>query len=280
LDVNKKKTYLLDLYTNTDCFMTPKLQYKTILLIVVSFAIHYLLLKNFKNIKIFLDNYTHQGLLSYILAYLLVGIPIFIGTFLINENKNITEPLGISSSLYSGIQRAIIFTIPMFVGGLLCFTFQRELDWQQLIAGTLIAGMMEELYYRGFLFGQLFRKTHLGFVASIFLSAVLFAIAHLYQSENTYEMMGIFLLTFAGAIFFAWLYVEWQYNLWVPIFTHTFMNLSWALFQIDNSALGGFKANIFRGLTIAVAILFTLYHKKKKNEKLIINKNTLWLYKK
>lgn len=168
----------------------------------------------------------------------------------------------------------------MFVGGLLCFTFQRELEWQQLIAGTLIAGMMEELYYRGFLFGQLFRKTHLGFVASIFLSAVLFAIAHLYQSENTYEMMGIFLLTFAGAIFFAWLYVEWQYNLWVPIFTHTFMNLSWALFQIDNSALGGFKANIFRGLTIAVAILFTLYHKKKKNEKLIINKNTLWLYKK
>lgn len=62
-------------------------------------------------------------------------------------------------------------------------------------------------------------------------------------------MIGIFLLTFAGAIFFTWQYVEWQYNLWVPIFTHTFMNFSWTLFQIDNSALGGFKANIFIGLT-------------------------------
>lgn len=259
--------------------MPARSQYRTVLLTLLGFTIHYVLLKNFKSIKIYLDQFTQQGLVSYIFSYLIVGIPVFAGTMLIHKKGNIVEPLGLSSSLYSGFKWGLLFTLPMFLGGWIYFTFHQELEWQQLIAGTFIAGIMEELYYRGFLFGQLFRNTRLGFVASIFLSALLFAMAHLYQSENPAEMLGIFSLTFMGAIYFAWLYVEWQYNLWVPIFTHSFMNLSWALFLIDNTALGGTKANIFRALTIAAAILLTLYIKKKKKKPLIINKNNLWLLK-
>ena len=83
---------------------------------------------------------------------------------------------------------------------------------------------------------------------------------------------------FSGAVFFAWLYAEWNYNLWVPILIHTLMNLSWNLFEIDNSALGDIKANIFRGLTILTAILFTIIY--KRNKKLTINRQTLMLNKK
>lgn len=83
------------------------------------------------------------------------------------------------------------------------------------------------------------------------------------------------MVTFSGAIFFAWLFVEWNYNLWVPIFTHTLMNLSWNIFQIDNSALGDIKANIFRSITILIAIIFTILYKKSRNEKLIINRQNL-----
>ena len=88
------------------------------------------------------------------------------------------------------------------------------------------------------------------------------------------------MITFFGAIFFAWLYVEWNYNLWIPIFTHTLMNVSWNLFEVDSSALGDIKANIFRGLTIITAILFTILYKRKKNQKIIINRQTLMLKKK
>ena len=87
------------------------------------------------------------------------------------------------------------------------------------------------------------------------------------------------MITFSGAVFFAWLYVEWNYNLWVPILTHTLMNLSWSLFEVDNSALGGVKANIFRGLTILMAITITVLYKRKKNRNLIINRQTLMLRK-
>jgi hypothetical protein len=158
----------------------------------------------------------------------------------------------------------------MFIGGLLFFKFSQNIRIENLIAGTIVAGFMEELYFRGFLFGQLFRNTNWGFIPSILFGALIFAFGHLYQSQNIGELVGIFMITFSGAVFFAWLYVEWNYNLWVPILTHSFMNLSWSLFEIDHSALGDIKANIFRGLTILIAIVFTILYKRNRNEKLTI----------
>ncbi|WP_316736618.1 type II CAAX endopeptidase family protein [Pedobacter aquatilis] len=250
-------------------------QIKNILLIIISFIAYYILFENFKSIKLGLDKLTQQGLTSYILTYLIIGIPIFIGTGLINKTTNILKSLGLSSNALSALCLSILFTLPMFLGGFLCFTFNQQIDFQNLMAKTIVAGFMEELYFRGFLFGQLYRNTNLGFIPAVIFGAFIFASGHLYQSQDLAELAGIFMVTFSGAIFFAWLYVEWNYNLWVPIFTHTFMNLVWHLFQVDNSALGDVKANIFRGLTILTAILFTIFYKRKKGEKLAINKHTL-----
>lgn len=80
-----------------------------------------------------------------------------------------------------------------------------------------------------------------------------------------------------GAILFAWLYVEWNYNLWVPVFLHALMNLAWHTFEMDETALGGVLPNIFRGLTIASAILFTILYKKKNNYGLVITKDKLFI---
>ncbi|HLV45704.1 MAG TPA: type II CAAX endopeptidase family protein [Flavobacterium sp.] len=253
---------------------------KTLFIVVLSFAIYYFLFANFKSAKVWLDSITQQGLVSYILTYFIIGIPVFIGTFLINSSSNIFKSLGLSSNIFTAIWISILFSLPMFIGGLFFFKFNPNIHFENLIAGTLIAGFMEELYFRGFLFGQVFKKTSLGFIPSIFFGALIFAFGHLYQSQNISELIGIFILTFLGAVFFAWLYVEWNYNLWVPVFTHTLMNLSWSLFEVDSSALGDVKANIFRGLTIAIAIIFTIVYKRKKSEKLIVNKQTLILQKK
>ena len=252
---------------------------KVIILVVVSFAAYYLLFSFFKPIKVALDTVTRQGLVSYILTYFIVGIPIFLGTFIIDKSTTVIKSLGLLTSILTAIWTSILFVLPMFAGGLFYFKFSRQIDIENLIAGTLIAGFMEELFYRGFLFGQLFRKTNFGFILSVFFSALFFAFGHLYQSQNINELIGIFMITFFGAVFFAWLYVEWNYNLWVPILTHTFMNLSWNLFEVDNTALGNITANIFRGLTILTAVLFTIVYKRNQQEKLIINKEALILKK-
>lgn len=249
------------------------------LLVTLSFAAYYFLFLNFKPIKVGLDRITNQGLMSYILTYFIIGIPIFIGTFIITRKPNVFKSLALSSGIFGAIGLSVLFTLPMFAGGLLFFKFNQQIDIERLIAGTIVAGFMEELYFRGFLFGLLFRKTNFGFIPSIFFAALIFALGHLYQSQNINELIGIFMITFSGAIFFAWLYVEWNYNLWVPVFTHTLMNLCWNLFQVDNSALGDVKANIFRGLTIIMAITFTVLYKRKNHQKLTVKRNTLMMKK-
>ncbi|MBK8487660.1 MAG: CPBP family intramembrane metalloprotease [Bacteroidetes bacterium] len=250
---------------------------KNLIIVALSFIAFYLLFQNFKTIKVELDSITHQGIISYIATYFLIGIPIFIGTWIINKNRNILKYLGLSESMFTGIWTSALFTLPMFAGGLIFFNLSNEIEVQDLIAGTLIAGFMEELYYRGFLFGQLFKNTRLGFIPSIFLGALIFASGHLYQSQDLNELVGIFSVTFMGAVLFAWLFAEWNYNLWVPIFTHTFMNLSWMLFDSGTTALGGITANVFRALTIAIAILFTINYKKRHNLPFEINRKTLLL---
>jgi uncharacterized protein len=253
---------------------------KVILLVFLSFATYYFLFLNFKLIKVGLDKLTEQGLVSYILAYLIIGVPIFVGTLLIDKKNSLFKSLGLSANILTAIWTSVLFTSSMFIGGMFFFIFNQNIDLPTLIAGTIVAGFMEELYFRGFLFGQLFRNTNLGFIPSILFGALIFAFGHFYQSQNIGELVGIFMITFSGAVFFAWLYAEWNYNLWVPILTHTLMNLSWNLFEIDNSALGDIKANIFRGLTILTAILFTILYKRNRNEKLTINRQTLMQNKK
>lgn len=253
---------------------------KIVLIIFLSFVTYYFLFTYFQTIKLGLDNITQQGLISYILTYFIIGIPIFLGTYFINKTSNVFKSLGLLSDIPIALLTSLIFVFPMFLGGLLFFKFDRPSNIENLFADTFVAGFMEELYFRGFLFGQLYRKANLGFLPSIFFGALIFAVGHSYQSQDIGELTGIFMVTFSGAILYAWLYVEWNFNLWVPIFTHTLMNLTWNIFQVDNSALGDTKANIFRGITILVAIIFTVLYKKNRNEKLLINGRTLVLKRK
>jgi membrane protease YdiL (CAAX protease family) len=123
---------------------------------------------------------------------------------------------------------------------------------------------MEEYLFRGFLFGILFRKLGWGFVPSSVLGALIFGLGHIYQGSTYMETMGVFFITSIGGVWFAWLYIEWNNNLWVPVFIHILMNLSWALFEISSNSLGGFYANLFRLITIALSIIITIKYNQKK----------------
>ena len=245
----------------------------------IAFLIYYAAFEQFEGIMLFIDKVFNYKLLSYLITYLIVGIPIFAGTYFINDSKRILKNLGLSQNILHGIILASIFSFPMFIGGFTLGTVGVDISIPNLIAKTIFAGFFEELYFRGFLFGQIFKNTKLGFIPSILVCALVFASGHLYQSQNVSILFGVFLTTFSGALFFAWLFVEWSYNLWVPIFLHTLMNLSWMLFTVNDNALGNVSSNVFRGLTIAISIIVTVLYKRKKGQNLMINRQTLWMKK-
>ena len=254
--------------------------YKNTLITLIAFAIYFVIDDLiFRDLRNWFYDLTNQYGLSHILTYAITGIPLYIGTYLINRNTPILESLGLKKSIGMGFVFALLCTLPMFIGYGILFDLNTELSINTILIGVVAAGFFEELFFRGFLFGQLFRNTTLGFIPSVLFGALFFGSLHLYQSTDMVELTGIFLITFLGGILFAWTYVEWNYSLWVPIFLHMLMNLAWELFSVSTNALGDVYANVFRILTIALIIILTILYKKGKKLPLTINKNNLWVQK-
>lgn len=157
------------------------------------------------------------------------------------------------------------------------FSLNKELSLQTIIINTISSAFFEEVIFRAFLFGILYRFTRLGFLSSVFLGSLLFGLAHLYQSDDVNELIGIFSITFLGSVLFSWIYAEWNFNLWTVIFLHCLMNLYWLIFDVDTNALGGTYANIFRFLTVFLSIFITIIYKRKKKIPLEITKKTWWI---
>lgn len=217
------------------------------------------------------------GIGAYILTYSLIGVPILLGTLILHGGRHLGEALGLARGIGQGAGLALVATLPMLLGYAAVFPFSDEVTGKKVMLGAVCAAFFEEVYYRGFLFGQLFRYTRLGFFPALIIGALLFASGHLYQSQDPATLVGIFLTTFMGAGFFAWVYAEWNYNLWVAIFLHFFMNLFWMLFSAGDNALGGGYANVFRVLTIALTVVGTLSYKRWQGLPLAIFRGTLWM---
>lgn len=248
---------------------------RTIIITILSFLFYFFLNGYFAEIYKSLHPLIRFHLLSYFITYVIIGLPILIGTILIHRDKEIPRHFGLNKGLLAGMLVALIFALPMLAGGLAFFPMNEEITINRLIKATLFAGFFEELYFRGFLFGQVFRYTKAGFIPAIIIGAIIFASAHLYQSNEFSTLIGIFLTTFMGSVFFAWLFAEWQFNLWVVIFLHAFMNLAWEIVVVSDNALGDFRGNVFRVLTIVLAITGTIIYKKRKGLMMEVNKRTL-----
>lgn len=193
--------------------------------------------------------------------------------------KNILRNLGLQKGLIIGFLFSIITVLPMIVSSAIIGTIDENLNFGTLIHKTFIAGFFEEYFFRGFLFGILFRKLKWGFIPASIFGGLIFGLGHIYQGSTFIETTGVFAITTIGAIWFSWLYIEWGNNLWIPIFLHTLMNFSWILFEVSNNALGGVYTNLFRVITIALTIIITIiYHKKRglkiNRKNLIINNNS------
>ncbi|WP_278432777.1 CPBP family intramembrane glutamic endopeptidase [Alistipes finegoldii] len=140
----------------------------------------------------------------------------------------------------------------------------------------VVAGFFEELIFRGFVFGELFRTARWGFLPAATLTALAFGSLHLYQGDDLISASAAFGVTTAGSIFFSWIYVESENNLWSVIWPHTLMNAPWMLFSGSGSgAVGGLWANSLRLCTLLIAIALVVIYKKRKGLPYHISGKTL-----
>ncbi|MEM9983392.1 MAG: CPBP family intramembrane glutamic endopeptidase, partial [Bacteroidota bacterium] len=220
---------------------------------------------------------TNQLGISHIITYTISGIPLYIGTFLLGRKTAFFDNLGLNKSLVKGFLLALLCTLPMYIGFSFVFDFNPNVSLNTILISVVSAGFFEELFFRGFLFGLPFRKTKLGFITAVFFGALYFGLLHLYQSNELNELLGIFLITFLGGILFAWVYTEWEFNIWAPVFLHMLMNLSWELFAVSDNALGGTYSNVFRVMTIGLVIVLTVLYKKRNGLKRAIHRKNLFM---
>lgn len=185
----------------------------------------------FNRLRSYLDLFIGQRGISHILAYTLSALPLLFGVWLVHKKWNFARYLGLNGNIGKALLLSGVFTAPMFIGYYLAFDVNTEITVNQLLVSVIAAGFFEEVFFRGFLFGQLYRFTRMGFVPAIFIGALWFGAIHLYQSHDLNSALGIFGITFLGAVLFGWLYTEWENNLWMAIFSHSLMNLSWLLFR-------------------------------------------------
>lgn len=215
--------------------------------------------------------------LYYLVSYGLSGIFPLIALFMIHNKRNILYSLGLSKRMLTGWGMSLCATLPMFIGFALLGSFYKDISIDNLCYSIFIAGFFEELIYRGFVFGQLLRYAKWGFIPAVLISALPFGLLHIYQGHDLLSSLAAFGITALGGVFFAWLYVEWNYNLWCSIGMHTLMNMSWILFKVSPGAAGDIGGNLIRILTIVVAIMLTVIYKKKNHLGWQVTSKTLWV---
>jgi len=250
---------------------------KIIVITYLAFGIYFLLDGLYFNaIRESINQLIKNGGISHILTYIISGLPLYLGVILIHKKNKVADSLGLTSSFWQGCYISFLFTLPMFIGFALMFKLNYEMNLDKFLIKVVAAAFFEELFFRSLLFGQVFRFTKIGFIPSVLFGALLFGFIHLYQSQEFYESIGIFAITFLGGILFAWVYAEWNYNIWIPVFLHLFMNLAAMMFSATENALGGIYFNVFRTITVILVILGTIFYKKNNNRKLEVNRQNLW----
>ncbi len=191
--------------------------------------------------------------------------PISILALLYGYKRAIAET-GLKNDIALAAKVTFLCTLPMLIGYAWMSHGTLRFDLLLVLTSSLLPALSEELLFRGFLFGQLHRRAGWAFVPAALLSAVVFGFGHLYQGHNTNEIIGIFLVTGIGGMWFSWLYKSWNYNLWIPLGFHFFMNLWWTIFSAGDTALGGWSANVFRAVTIILSVIATLQYQKRQQK--------------
>lgn len=187
-------------------------------------------------------------------------------TAVVIRPKEIFSFLGLSSNALKGFGIAILCVLPLYVLFPLFGGLRTGVTFDVFYDRCILAGFREELVFRAFMFGLLFRYVKTGFFWAVILPAIYFGSVHLYQGDDALSALAAFGVTFIGALYFSWMYVEWDFNIWVPMGLHVLMNAAWSIFAVEGTevAAGGLISNIVRIISIVLAIAITVWHHRRR----------------
>lgn len=160
--------------------------------------------------------------------------------------NNLTEKFGLCR--FKGNLRSFLWFVPLII--MSCINLKNGLAVTAPLAVTLlmmanmaIAGYVEEIIFRGFLF-QAMAKDNLK--SALIVSAVTFGVGHIVNLANTADTMGV-LLQVCYAIAIGFLYTVIVYkggSLWPCIASHMFVNGS-SVLALQEGAFSALLAAIF-----------------------------------
>jgi membrane protease YdiL (CAAX protease family) len=193
----------------------------------------------------------------------------FLGLFVAHRlpPKALLAELGLLGQVGTGLGISFLASMPMLV----TLAATSKINPHIVLGNTLLVAVFgpvcEEILFRGYVFRQLYRRAGWTFLGSIAVSAGVFGLAHfggLWGKISLGEAAGEIAVIAVGGAFFAWLLVRWDDNLWVPIGLHVSMNLWCEIFACDK-AVGGWRNNIGRVLTVLVALMITIVRNRVRN---------------
>lgn len=201
-----------------------------------------------------------------------VIIPLLAALLLFGPRKA-AGALGLDRSPLTGLlfAGAITAILPLTYLAMAPFRMPDE-PTREILQYAVLPGVGEEVLYRGFLFGFLFRFARWGFLPASLLGAVIFGAGHVYQGGNIMEAAGIFAITASGGVWFAWLYAEWNNNVWVPASFHMLMNFWWQFFDISDTAAGPAYANMVRLAVIILSLIVTIFAARRRGGRIVIGR--------
>jgi membrane protease YdiL (CAAX protease family) len=171
--------------------------------------------------------------------------------------------VGLRRSPNVGLLFAAAATLPLWLVFAIVSPLAESFVVPEVFYLSVLSPLAEEVVYRGFAFGLLRRRAGWGFWPAALLPAAVFGWGHAEDAGDLGTGLAIFLLTGVGAVLFAWLYERWGFNLWVPVFLHLSMNLSWNVFDVGESAFAGWLPTVLQVTTMILAIVLTLYGSKR-----------------
>lgn len=183
-----------------------------------------------------------------------IVLPIVVMSLVDGGASRILRELGLTANPLPALAFTLIVLSPALIGFALKAKIDPALKANDIIWGGLFFPFVEETFFRGVLFGQLYQRAGWGFWPAALIPGLAFAAAHMSQSQDPAELAQIFAITGLGAVVFSYLFVQWGANIWVPFTAHAGLNILWTVFAVSDTAAGDAYANALRFGTIALAV--------------------------
>ncbi len=204
-----------------------------------------------------------------------VLVPLLAAMFVVGRRESLAA-LGLNASIWTALKVGLISTAVLPLTYVLIAPFNLADIFYRVWGAAILPGIGEEILFRGMLFGLLFRFAGWGFLPAALLGALIFGAEHLHQGNTLGELVGVFGITAIGAVWWAWIYIEWDHNLWMPASFHVLMNLYFALFDVAENALGGIAFIAVRAVVVVISIALTIQHAKARGFYRITPGDLIW----